>query len=164
MDFWPKCFYKLLVRYHALLMFGIYTFRSNPVHSIRPVSSTPASIYIILLLFFCETLSNPWLYFLFIGFVCPFFFCDAGQSHQGFQLVGYLAIVLGALFWWFGITYFVNKVRTCFNLRHLDFEPWFGIVVMLDFSRRFHLYYFRKRCTDKETYLDVSMLNLIFNY
>ena len=32
-------------------------------------------------------------------------------------VTGYLAIALGALAWWFGITFFVNKVRTQFNLR-----------------------------------------------
>ena len=32
-------------------------------------------------------------------------------------VTGYLAIALGALAWWFGITYFVNKVRKQFNLR-----------------------------------------------
>ncbi len=35
-----------------LFFFGIYTFRSNPVQSIRPVSSTRAVIFIILLLLF----------------------------------------------------------------------------------------------------------------
>ena len=33
------------------------------------------------------------------------------------EATGYLAIALGALAWWFGITFFVNKVRTQFNLR-----------------------------------------------
>lgn len=33
------------------------------------------------------------------------------------EITGYLAIALGALAWWFGITFFVNKVRTRFNLR-----------------------------------------------
>ena len=28
-----------------------------------------------------------------------------------------MAIIAGALTWWFGITYFVNKVRKQFNLR-----------------------------------------------
>ena len=32
-------------------------------------------------------------------------------------LTGYMAIIAGALTWWFGITYFVNKVRKQFNLR-----------------------------------------------
>ena len=33
------------------------------------------------------------------------------------EVIGYLAILLGALSWWFGITFFVSKVRTRFNLR-----------------------------------------------
>ena len=97
-----------------LFFFGIYTFRSNPVQSIRPVSST-----------------NPLIIFLFIGLFARFSFVMPG-SPIGFQLVGYLAIVLGALLWWFGITYFVNKVRTRFNLRGIwILNRVIGIVVML---------------------------------
>lgn len=32
-------------------------------------------------------------------------------------VIGFMGIVAGALSWWFGITYFVNKVRKQFNLR-----------------------------------------------
>ena len=67
-----------------------------------------AVIFIILLLPFFVTLSNPLIIFLFIGLFARFSFVMPG-SPIGFQLVGYLAIVLGALLWWFGITYFVNK-------------------------------------------------------
>ncbi len=42
-----------------LFFFGIYTFRSNPVQSLQPPHYIP--VY---------------------RFVCPFFFCDAGQSHR----------------------------------------------------------------------------------
>ena len=53
-------------------------------------------------------------------------------SAIGFQLVGYLAIVLGALLWWFGITYLVNKVRTRFNVRGIwILNRAIGSVVML---------------------------------
>jgi hypothetical protein len=53
-------------------------------------------------------------------------------SPIGFQLVGYLAIVLGALLWWFGITYSVNKVRTRFNVRGIwMLNRIIGSVVML---------------------------------
>ena len=89
-----------------------------------------AVIFIILLLLFCDSLQSPH-YIPVYRFVCPFFFCDAGQSHR-LSLVGYLAIVLGALLWWFGITYFVNKVRTRFNLRGIwILNRVIGIVVML---------------------------------
>lgn len=53
-------------------------------------------------------------------------------SPVGFQLVGYLAIILGALTWWFSITYFVNKVRTRFNVRGIwVLNRIIGIVVMV---------------------------------
>lgn len=77
------------------------------------------------------TLSNPLIIFLFIGLFARFSSVMPG-SPIGFQLVGYLAIVLGALLWWFGITYFVNKVRTRFNLRGIwILNRVIGIVVML---------------------------------
>lgn len=53
-------------------------------------------------------------------------------SPIGFQLVGFLAIILGALTWWFGITYFVNKVRSRFNVRGIwMLNRIIGVVVML---------------------------------
>ena len=104
---------------------------SNPVQSIRPVSSTPGSYLHNFVTAFFVTLSNPLIIFLFIGLFARFSFVMPG-SPIGFQLVGYLAIVLGALLWWFGITYFVNKVRTRFNLRGIwILNRVIGIVVML---------------------------------
>ena len=53
-------------------------------------------------------------------------------SPLGFQLVGYLAIILGALIWWFSITYFVNKVRTRFNVRGIwILNRIIGVVVVI---------------------------------
>ena len=148
-----------------LFFFGIYTFRSNPVQSIRPVSSTPGSYLHNFVTAFFVTLSNPLIIFLFIGLFARFSFVMPG-SPIGFQLVGYLAIVLGALLWWFGITYFVNKVRTRFNLRGIwILNRVIGIVVMLISVAGFIYTILGKRCTDKETYLDVSYVGfLIFNY
>lgn len=144
-----------------LFFFGIYTFRSNPVQSIRPVSSTRAVIFIILLLLFCDSL-QPLIIFLFIGLFARFSFVMPG-SPIGFQLVGYLAIVLGALLWWFGITYFVNKVRTRFNLRGIwILNRVIGIVVMLISVAGFIYTILGKRCTDKETYLVYH--TLVFNF
>lgn len=114
-----------------LFVFGIYTFRSNPVQSIRPVSSTPGSYLHNFVTAFFVTFSNPLIIFLFIGLFARFSFVMPG-SPLGFQLVGYLAIILGALLWWFSITYFVNKVRTRFNLRGIwMLNRIIGIVVML---------------------------------
>ncbi len=114
-----------------LFIFGIYTFRSNPVQSIRPISSTPGSYFHNFVTAFFVTLSNPLIIFLFIGLFARLSFVMPG-SPLGFQLVGYMAIVLGALLWWFGITYFVNKVRAKFNLRGIwMLNRIIGIVVMV---------------------------------
>lgn len=113
-----------------LFVFGIYTFRSNPVQSIRPVSSAPGSYLHNFVTAFFVTFSNPLIIFLFIGLFARFSFVMPG-SPLGFQLVGYLAIILGALLWWFSITYFVNKVRTRFNLRGIwTLNRIIGVVVM----------------------------------
>lgn len=99
-----------------LLAFGIYTFRSNPVKALRPSSGKRGTYLHNFVTAFFVTFSNPLIIFLFIGLFARFSFVMPG-SPIGFQLVGYLAIIMGAVSWWFSITYFVNKVRTRFNVR-----------------------------------------------
>lgn len=109
-------FYLQLLGSIMLLAFGIYTFRSNPVRSIRPTSTNKGTYLHNFVTAFIVTLSNPLIIFLFIGLYARFAFVD--ENVLLFEAVtGYLSIVLGALAWWFGITYFVNKVRRQFNLR-----------------------------------------------
>ena len=80
---------------------------------------------------FFVTLSNPLIIFLFVGLFARFSFVMPG-SPVGFQLVGYLAIILGALTWWFSITYFVNKVRNHFNVRGIwVLNRVIGIIVIV---------------------------------
>ena len=99
-----------------LFLFGLYTFRSNPVRALRPVSGSKGTYVHNFVTAFFVTLSNPLIVFLFIGFFARFSFVLPGIPVYE-QTLGYLAILAGALSWWFGITYFVNKVRTRFNLR-----------------------------------------------
>lgn len=114
-----------------LLAFGLYTFRSNPVKSLRPTSSSRGTYLHNFVTAFFVTFSNPLIIFLFIGLFARFSFVMPG-SPLGFQLVGYLAIILGALVWWFSITYFVNKVRTRFNVRGIwILNRIIGVVVMI---------------------------------
>ena len=99
-----------------LLAFGIYTFRSNPVKSIRPSSGKKGTYLHNCVTAFFITFSNPLIIFLYIALFARFAFVSEGVLV--FEAVsGYLAIIVGALTWWFGITYFVNKVRTQFDLR-----------------------------------------------
>ena len=114
-----------------LFVFGIYTFRSNPVKALRPVSAKRGTYLHNFVTAFFVTFSNPLIIFLFIGLFARFSFVMPG-SPIGFQLVGYLAIILGALLWWFSTTYFVNKVRTHFNVRGIwVLNRAIGSVVMI---------------------------------
>ena len=89
-------FYLQLFGSIMLLAFGIYTFRSNPVQSIRPVSTNKGSYFHNFITAFAVTLSNPLIIFLFIGLFARFAFVSEGVLV--FEAVtGYLAIALGAL-------------------------------------------------------------------
>ncbi len=109
-------FYLQLFGSILLFAFGVYTFRSNPVKSIRPPSGNKGTYLHNLITAFFVTLSNPLIIFLFVGLFARFSFVGNGALVSE-TVTGYLAIIIGALSWWFGITYFVNKVRAHFDLR-----------------------------------------------
>ena len=114
-----------------LFAFGIYTFRCNPVKALRPSSGKRGTYLHNFVTAFFVTFSNPLIIFLFIGLFARFSFVMPG-SPIGFQLVGYLAIIIGAVSWWFSITYFVNKVRAHFNVRGIwVLNRIIGIVVVI---------------------------------
>ena len=124
-------FYLQLFGSILLLAFGLYTFRSNSVKSLRPPSANRGTYYHNFFTAFLVTFSNPLIIFLFIGLFARFSFVMPGSA-IGFQLVGYLAIIIGALLWWFCLTYFVNKVRTHFNVRGIwILNRVIGVVVMV---------------------------------
>lgn len=99
-----------------LLVFGIYTFRSNPMRSIRPSSGKKGTYMHNLVTAFMLTLSNPLIIFLFIGLFARFGFLSREETIFE-HVAGYLSIAIGALLWWFTITYGVNKVRKHFDVR-----------------------------------------------
>ena len=58
-----------------LLAFGIYTFRSNPVKALRPVSGKRGSYLHNFITAFFVTLSNPLIIFLFVGLFAGWISC-----------------------------------------------------------------------------------------
>ena len=62
---------------------------------------------------FAITASNPLIILLFVALFGQFTFILAGNWFV--QLMGYVSIVLGALFWWYILTWMVDKVRAKFN-------------------------------------------------
>lgn len=98
-----------------LLVFGIITFRSDPRRSFRPVPNKKGTLVHNFVTSFLLTFSNPLIIALFIALFARFAFVVPSQPVE--QTVGYLAIVGGAVMWWFLLTYFVDKVRTRFEVR-----------------------------------------------
>ena len=122
-------YYLQLLGSLMLLGFGIYTFRSNPVNSIRTISANKGTYVHNMVTAFFVTLSNPLIIFLFIGLFARFSFVS-NTIYESFT--SYAAIAIGALLWWFFITYSVNKVRKQFNLRAIiRLNRIIGTIVMV---------------------------------
>lgn len=103
----------------VLLVYAGYLYGSNPSRSLRsgslPVGSTWWKDFVT---GFLLTVSNPLILFFIIGLFARFSFL-APEFQAYHYAAGYISIFGGAVMWWFGVTWFVNKVRSHFNLRSL---------------------------------------------
>jgi len=113
-----------------LFLFGVYTFRTNPVNRVKPVSHNRGSLLHNFATGFLVTFSNPLIIFLFVALFGQFTFILPGNPLP--QVIGYVFIVVGAVGWWFLLTWLVDKVRTHFNVRGIwMINRTIGCVVML---------------------------------
>ncbi|MFA6831408.1 MAG: LysE family transporter [Bacteroidaceae bacterium] len=99
-----------------LLLFGFYTYKSNPVSSMRIANRQRDGYIHNFITAFFVTLSNPLIIFLYVGLFSRFSFVLPGLPLYQ-ELLGDAAIVTGAICWWLFITAVVNKVRDRFNPR-----------------------------------------------
>ncbi len=107
--FWFKVIGGIL-----LMLFGIYTYLSNPTNNLRPANPNKGSLWHNGITGFLVTFSNPLIILLFIALMARFEFVV--PEHYWEQGLGYIAIFAGALIWWFGLTYIINKVRNKFQV------------------------------------------------
>lgn len=113
----------------VLFVFGFFTFKTNPVSRVKPVSHNKGTLLHNFVTGFLVTFSNPLIIFLFVALFGQFTFVLPGNVVP--QIIGYLFIVVGALGWWFLLTWVVDKVRTHFNVRGIwIINRTIGIVVM----------------------------------
>ena len=98
----------------VLLLFGIYCYRSDPTRKIhksnRPSKGTLLHNGVTA---FIVTVLNPLIVFLFIFLFAQFAFIVPVRPLE--MTVGYVSIIGGALLWWFGLTWLVDKVRGKFD-------------------------------------------------
>ena len=62
---------------------------------------------------FLVTLSNPLIILLFLACYAQFAFVLPGHPFE--MVVGFMSIIAGALLWWFGLTWLVDKIRGKFD-------------------------------------------------
>lgn len=98
----------------VLLLFGIYCYRSNPTKNMHQSNKNQkGTLAHNGVTAFLVTLSNPLIIFLFIFLFAQFAFVVNDRPFE--MTVGYASIILGALLWWFGLTWLIDKVRGKFD-------------------------------------------------
>lgn len=108
--FWLK-----LVGSAMLFIFGIYMFRTHPRTFRKGAANGKGTLLHNFTTAFLLTLSNPLIIFLFIALFNMVTFPIPDQFLLNFM--GYLSIVGGAMLWWLGLTYVIDKMRNSFGLR-----------------------------------------------
>ncbi|MDR2086081.1 MAG: LysE family translocator [Dysgonamonadaceae bacterium] len=117
-----------------LLLFGFYTFYTNPSKSLHKPKEGANSFSQDAITAFFLTLSNPLIIFFYIALFARFNFIDPDETLYSI-IIGLSFVVLGALAWWFLVSTLIGKLRTIINVRGL----WIinkvvgGIIIFLSF-------------------------------
>jgi threonine/homoserine/homoserine lactone efflux protein len=106
-------FYLQIIGSVLLLAFGIYTWRTDPTKNMHRSGQQRGSLWYNMWTAFLVTFSNPLIVFLFMGLFAQFAFVIPDRPFE--MLIGFASIVGGALLWWYGLTWLVNKIRTIFK-------------------------------------------------
>ncbi|MBQ6208994.1 MAG: LysE family transporter, partial [Prevotella sp.] len=96
-----------------LLGFGIYCWRSDPTKKIHISGKQKGTLVHNGVTAFLVTFSNPLIIFLFMATFAQFSFII--PDHPLEMSLGYLCIVLGALMWWYGLSWLIDTVRGKFD-------------------------------------------------
>lgn len=106
-------FYLQIIGSLMLLAFGWYTYRTDPTKNMHKSGHQKGTLMHNGLTAFLVTLSNPLIIFLFLALYAQFAFVISDHPFE--MVVGFLSIVAGALLWWWGLTWLVDKIRTKFD-------------------------------------------------
>ncbi len=98
-----------------LLIFGIYCFRSKPDTETRRATGNKGTLLHNFVTGFLLTFSNVLIIFLFIALFARFPIQIPDHPEQ--QFLGYLFVWIGAVIWWFLLTFVIDKLREKFEMR-----------------------------------------------
>lgn len=110
----PQTLFYLKVFGSLLLMaFGIYCWRTDPTKKMHISGNKKGTLIHNGVTAFLVTFSNPLIVFLFMALFAQFTFVIPDHPFEMF--LGYLSIVAGALIWWYGLTWLIDKIREKFD-------------------------------------------------
>ena len=122
--------YLQIVGSIMLLLFGLYTYCSDPTKKIHNSGNGKGTLWHNGVTAFLVTFSNPLIIFLFLACYAQFAFVMPNHPFEMF--VGFLSIVFGALLWWYGLTWLINKIRGKFDANGIKIiNQFIGSVVVL---------------------------------
>lgn len=113
-----------------LLLFGIYCFISNPTKKIHKSGNTKGTLLHNGLTAFLVTFSNPLIIFLLMATYAQFAFVQPSRPFE--MVIGFACIPIGALIWWYGLTWLINKIRGIFDVNGISIiNKVIGSIVVL---------------------------------
>lgn len=98
----------------VLMLFGVYCWKSNPASHVHQSSQNKGSYSHNGFTAFLLTFSNPLILLLFMASFAQFNFVIPNHAFE--MSFGYIGIFTGALMWWFGLTWLVDKIREKFDI------------------------------------------------
>lgn len=115
----------------VLVFFGFYLIKKNPAGTLKTPKDRKMNYTQDFVTGFLFTFSNPLILFLIIGLFTRFNFLSPDYEYYHY-IVGFTSIFAGAILWWFVVTFFVNAVRSHFNVRSMWLiNRIIGIIILL---------------------------------
>lgn len=96
-----------------LLVFGVWCFRSDPTKKIHRSGKQKGTLVQNGITGFLVTFSNPLIIFLFMACFAQFAFVVPNRPVE--MAFGYMCVFIGALLWWYGLTWLIDMVREKFS-------------------------------------------------
>ena len=123
-------FYLQIIGSVLLMCFGIYTWRTDPTKKMHRSGQKKGTLWYNTWTAFLVTFSNHLIIFLFMALFAQFAFVI--PNHPFEMVIGFASIVGGALLWWYGLSWLVDKVRSIFDEHGIRIiNQIIGVVVTL---------------------------------
>jgi threonine/homoserine/homoserine lactone efflux protein len=115
----------------VLSIFGYLILRSNPVKSMKNDKEYKSSYMRYFITSFLLAISNVMIVMFYLVLFARFTFALPANSFL-YILYGLGGIALGAIVWWFSVTYLVSKMRHWFNDRGIRLmNRIIGVIILL---------------------------------